>query len=122
MYRGSKFVVTNVGKRICVAMTTGVPHPYAGEYEIVVSSVSWQNGKFYLDSVGKPLEQPEDVSSYFRLQDIRGLGDSRLQWKRSRGEAQDKDYLRPCWESNTPYVGRGLPHYAPGKPGAGYAN
>lgn len=111
---GSRFVVAVVGKRICVAMTSGVPSPYAGEYRTVVSSVSWQNGKFYLDSVGKPLEQPENVSSYFDLEDL-GVG-GRAQWRDIPGETKDKDYIRPCLKSNTSYVVRDLPGYTSGNP------
>jgi len=53
LFRGTYRAIAKVREKMCIAFIDGTPTPYRGNSEIIVSSLSWRNGKFRVDATNE---------------------------------------------------------------------
>ncbi|MEG4233654.1 hypothetical protein QUA40_16295 [Microcoleus sp. Pol11C3] len=54
-FNNSRREIAHQNNRICIKIVDGPPNPYKGVESITISSVSLENGKFYIDATGTEL-------------------------------------------------------------------
>ncbi|PSB21205.1 hypothetical protein C7B65_04530 [Phormidesmis priestleyi ULC007] len=111
IFRGTYRVIAKVGGKMCIALINGTPTPYRGNSEIIVSSLSWRDGKFHVDATNEQLV----ILSQTSFTDEIG---SRLSWTLETEKIQDfyRTRLNTCLKSNGKYKHSELGDFIDGIP------
>jgi hypothetical protein len=103
--------IVHQNNRICIKIVDGPPNPYKGVQSITISSVSVQEGKFYIDATGRELVLQNngtafsDVSHRLGLWEYRSTSlDPRRPVIDPRGEAIQAQKMAECVEAQGRYV------------------
>ena len=81
MFNNSRREIAHQNNRICIKIVDGPANPYKGVESITISSVSLENGKYYIDATGTELILKNNGKAF--------SGDSRGTWE-YRGISPDR--------------------------------
>ncbi|KAM3100999.1 hypothetical protein ACKFKF_10155 [Phormidesmis sp. 146-12] len=111
LFRGTSRIIAKVGGKMCIALVNGTPTPYRGNSEIVISSLSWSDGKLHVDATSEQLVILNRTS-------FRSEIDSRDSWKLETEKIENsyRTRLNTCLESDGKYKYSGLGNFIDGIP------
>ena len=118
MYNNFTREVVRVSDRTCIRLIDGPANNYEGHETVVVSSLSWRNGSFYIDATNErilisPMKEPysrEKVQSFsFKKEGERSL------WVLTKAQVEKSLEMDDCLASQDKYTNRQLIRYVPGK-------
>ncbi|MEG4252380.1 MULTISPECIES: hypothetical protein [unclassified Microcoleus] len=102
MFNNSRREIAHQNNRICIKIVDGPANPYKGVESITISSVSVENGKYYIDATGTELVLKNNGKAFSG--DIRGTWDYRGTSPDRRSQPIQAKKMAECVAAQGRYV------------------
>ncbi|MEG4850781.1 hypothetical protein QUB10_07715 [Microcoleus sp. B5-D4] len=102
MFNNSRREIAHQNNRICIKIVDGPANPYKGVESITISSVSLENGKYYIDATGTELVLKNNGKAFSG--DIRGTWEYRGISPDRRSEPIQAKKMAECVAAQGRYV------------------